>query len=72
MLVVMVNEWLSYIFTAVRWPSVPSAQGDSVRVLFAADPQILSFQSESEPAFPLNIVTIWDADRSVSLSAKLL
>ncbi|KAK4299023.1 hypothetical protein Pmani_028660 [Petrolisthes manimaculis] len=66
MLVVLVNEWLSYTFTAVRWPSVPSTQGDSVRVLFAADPQILSFQSDSEPAFPLNLVTIWDADRFVS------
>ncbi|XP_045618891.1 metallophosphoesterase 1 homolog isoform X2 [Procambarus clarkii] len=62
--VVLLNEWISYAFTATNWPIISNDSEDSVRVLIAADPQILSIQSE--PFFPSSILTTWDANRFIS------
>ncbi|KAK7071042.1 hypothetical protein SK128_007679 [Halocaridina rubra] len=67
--VVLLNEWLFYIFKALRWPELADSREDNVRVLIAADPQILSL--ESEPLFPFNFLTTWDADRFVSRGFNL-
>lgn len=63
MCAVLLNEWISYAFTAINWPVISSISEDSVRVLIAADPQILSTQSE--PYFPLSLFAVWDANRYV-------
>ncbi|KAG0712667.1 Metallophosphoesterase 1 [Chionoecetes opilio] len=63
--VVVYNEWFTYTATTLSWPDLGGSSDDSVRVLFAADPQILSLLSDSEPEFPLNLITIWDANRFV-------
>ena len=60
---VLFNEWLMYILKAMRWPDINDVEENSVRVLIAADPQILSI--DTEPHFPLNLLTTWDADRLV-------
>lgn len=62
---VLYNEWLTYTATALSWPDLGDSTDNSVRVLFVADPQILSLLSDSEPDFPLSLITIWDADRYV-------
>lgn len=64
MCVVLLNEWISYTFTALNWPVITSISEDNVRVLIAADPQILSTQSE--PHFPLSLFAVWDANRFVN------
>ncbi|XP_050720946.1 uncharacterized protein LOC127000863 isoform X4 [Eriocheir sinensis] len=64
--VVLFNEWLTYAASSLSWPSLHTPSDEHVRVLFAADPQILSLLSDSEPIFPLSLITIWDADRFVS------
>lgn len=63
--VVLFNEWLMYAASSLSWPTLPTPSDNHVRVLFAADPQILSLLSDSEPKFPLSLITIWDADRYV-------
>lgn len=63
--VVLFNEWLTYAASSLSWPSLHTPGDEHVRVLFAADPQILSLLSDSEPIFPLSLITIWDADRYV-------
>lgn len=64
--VVLYNEWLTYAATTLNWPHLAAPSEDSVRLLLVADPQILSQISDSEPVFPLSLITIWDADRYVS------
>ncbi|XP_068211355.1 metallophosphoesterase 1 homolog [Palaemon carinicauda] len=61
---ILFNEWLMYVVKALRWPDITDIEEDNVRVLIAADPQILS--TDTEPHFPLNLLTTWDADRFVS------
>lgn len=63
--VVLFNEWLVYAATSFGWPNLRTSGDEHVRVLFAADPQILSLLSSSEPNFPLSLITVWDADRYV-------
>ncbi|KAG7177118.1 Metallophosphoesterase 1-like 1, partial [Homarus americanus] len=58
------NEWISCAFTASNWPVITNDSEDSVRILIAADPQILSVTSE--PHFPFSIITTWDANRFIS------
>lgn len=65
MSVVVYNEWLTYAATTLSWPHLATPSEDSVRLLLVADPQILSLISDSEPIFPLSLITIWDADRYV-------
>nr|XP_053635260.1 LOW QUALITY PROTEIN: uncharacterized protein LOC128690574 [Cherax quadricarinatus] len=62
--VIIANECIFYAFTATNWPVITNNSEDSVRVLIAADPQILSAQTE--PFYPFSILTSWDANRFIS------
>ncbi|XP_037798411.1 metallophosphoesterase 1-like [Penaeus monodon] len=67
--VVLFNEWLSYTICAMNWPVTEEVKEEHVKVLIAADPQILS--TDSEPGFPFNYIAVWDADRFVSRGFQL-
>lgn len=67
--VVLFNEWLSYTMCAMNWPVPEDVKEEHVKVLIAADPQILS--TDSEPGFPFNYIAVWDADRFVSRGFQL-
>ncbi|XP_076038651.1 metallophosphoesterase isoform X2 [Oratosquilla oratoria] len=63
-LLVLYNEWLEYGLKAHNWLIQEEADEEYVRVLIAADPQILS--EKSKLSYPLNIISTWDADRFIS------
>jgi len=58
---VVYNEVLSFFVSSWQWPNLSlSNQGDDLRVLFVADPQLVGLRNE----LPLlGIITRWDADR---------
>ena len=58
---VVYNEVLSFFVSSWQWRNMSSSnQGDDLRVLFVADPQLVGLRDE----LPLlGIITRWDADR---------
>ncbi|CAL4078971.1 unnamed protein product [Meganyctiphanes norvegica] len=60
--VILYNEWLAYALRASSWTVIPKSPEDKV-VLFAADPQILTEEINSN--FPYGFITTWDSDRFV-------
>lgn len=65
--VVFYQEWLSPVFVTNGWmfsymESISANNKQpTVKVLFVADPQILS--TLTEPYYPLSAFAVWDANR---------